>query len=163
MSVEYFVPSEYWHANPKRWHRVLSMAADFADMYELERPSAVEMERWPVWRLTERFFWNTTHARVPLSCRVKGPIHDPMTDVDPAYDAPTCWACIMGEAELMGLSRMEAPFVFDTSSERVSRGRAAWMSYSPDFRRMIRGLSGDLKNKALRSLVLGEYRRDGNA
>lgn len=149
----------YWHENPQRWVRALRVAADIADMYELERPDDREFDRLPVWALPERFFWHTTHQQ-GLS-KIPGGVvsHDQMLDIAPEYDAPTAWACIVGELMSWLLTGADLRFILDTSGSRVMAGEALWKSFSPDFRTMLLGLSGDMRKQGLRGLVLGYYDR----
>ena len=150
-------PEDYWYRNQKRWRGVLQMAADYADMYELERPTNEAMGRLHPHTLTRQFFWNTTHRRQALGILNTG--SDPVSDIDPDFDAPTAWACICGEARILTLSRVDIPFVLDTSAGRVCSGWALWDTFSDDFKTSVRGLRGDMSNKGLRSLVLGDSGR----
>lgn len=148
---------DYWFENPKRWKKVLQMAADYAAMYELEAPVKYELERVHPRTLAKMFFWNTTHRKDPSVTRA-----DPLVECEPDLDAPTCWACITGEARTMSISRLEMPFVLQTSAYRIHKGWKLWDGFTEDFRIAVRGLRGDMAGKAMRSFVLGDDWRRPN-
>lgn len=151
----------YWHDNRSRWLKCLRVCADVADMYELERPHDREFERIPPWGLADLFWWNTTHQRGTSPTGMsKAVAHDPITGVEPEYDGPTAWACTIGV--LMCTQRVNGTdirFMLNVSGGRFMVGRQIWEQFSLDFRVMFLGLSGDMRKKGLRYLVLGEYRR----
>jgi hypothetical protein len=150
-------PEDYWYRNQKRWKRVLHLAADYADMYGLERPNNDLFDRLHPLTLRDQFFWNTTHRRQRLGLLSNG-VQDPIADAEPDHDAPTCWACICGDLRINMLSRVDIPLVLNTSAGRVNAGWALWDTFSADFRTSVRGLRGDMADRALRRLVLGDGR-----
>ena len=150
-------PEDYWYRNQKRWKGILQIAADYADMYELARPTNEAMERLHPITLRDQFFWNTTHRRQALGILKTG--SDPVADSDPDFDGPTAWACITGECRIRALSRIDIPFILKTSSGRVNSGWALWDTFTNDFKTSVRGLRGDMSNQGLRSLVLGDIGR----
>ena len=151
----------YWHQNPKRWHRALRKVADVCDMYELQRPDSRSFERLPPWVLLDQFFWNTSHRRAATVGIFNTP-HDPVLDVEPEYDGPTCWGCIIGILDAWALQSSDIRFILDVSGGRVTAGHRLWRQFSPDFRTMFLGLAGDMRKKALRHMVLGDLREGWN-
>jgi|TARA_R100000084_G_scaffold33188_2_gene13129 hypothetical protein len=147
----------YWYANTSRWRKILQVCADYADMYELARPTKDAMDRLHPSTLARQFFWNTTHRRRALGILKTG--SDPVTDTEPYFDGPTAWACICGDLRSMTLSRIDIPFLLDSSAGRVNSGWALWDTFSSDFKVAVRGLRGDMSSKALRCLVLGDAGR----
>lgn len=149
---------DYWFDNTKRWKKVLRMAADYSAMYELDFPTQYEFDRLHPRTLVKMFFWNTSHRKQPSVTR-----GDPLVDCEPDLDAPTCWACIAGEARTLSISRLEMPLVLGTSAFRIHMGWKLWDGFTDDFKTSVRGLRGDMASKAMRAFVLGDdwRRADG--
>ena len=150
----------YWNENRKRWKRLLLVAADLADMYELQRPDRAllrspEPYRHDLVEFVEGMFWRTTHRSFPRT--VKGmPIADPLIDSPPEFDGVTCFACTVGLLRAnFAVSGDDLRHILNISGQRQIDALARWRGYSEDFRYMMRCLSGDMAKPALRSLVLG--------
>lgn len=147
---------ENWGA----WYGILQRAWYMAEMYDLDRPRREvmydpEMRVHP-YRLATQFWWKTTHGGKMIPNRCKSA--DALTVMGRDADAALAWSCFVGMEKSRGncLSATAMRLALVTSGDRIVWGARIWNEQTPDFRAMVRCLSGDLASTAMRHLVLGE-------
>ena len=153
---------EYWMENQDRWATMLIVASDISEMYGLPVMPEDHIRKmggqdalplmW--WKHPEdgrsTIGWSFTERKSSLSL-------DDFNMVK-ADDKILAMACVVGVLNnRMHLSTMELDFVLGLSRGTVSKLLAVWNNQSADFRKMIFGLSGDMRSIALRHLVLGTW------
>ena len=148
----------YWHHNQARWASMLQIAADLSSMYELPRPNEREIRNLGGFRALPFFWWrlgcDDTASFIDRSRQ--GCDYDHWAGLGRREDRSLCFACICGVLrDRMMLSGAELDVVLGCSRGSVHDACLRWSAFTKDFRTMIFGLSGDLRTKGLRNLVLG--------
>lgn len=153
---------EYWMENQDRWGTMLIVACDISEMYGLPVMPEDHIRKMGGQDALPLMWWKhpddgrSTIGFSFASRRSSLSLED-FNMVGPD-DKCLCMACVVGVLHnRMHLSTTELDFVLGLSRGTVSKLLAVWNSQSDDFRKMIFGLSGDMRSMGLRHLVLGTW------
>jgi hypothetical protein len=150
---------DYWIENPDRWATMLIVANDISAMYSLPTLPEEQIRRLGGFKALPLMWWKGDGGRSTIGFRWSDPKFrgqfEALNCVS-SEDRVCCMQAVVGILrDRMFLSAREVDCVLGLSRGTVCTMASGWDSQSKDFKTMIYGLSGDMRSKGLRHLVLG--------
>jgi hypothetical protein len=151
---------DYWFENPDRWATMLIIANDISAMYSLPTLPEEQIRRLGGYRALPLMWWkDRATGRAGISHRYSSEkVAYKLEDLNcvSSEDRICCMQGVVGVLRYrMLLSSAELDCVLGISRSTVHNLLTGWDAQTRDFRVMFYGLSGDMRNKGLRNLVLG--------
>jgi hypothetical protein len=151
---------EYWIENQDRWATMLIIANDISAMYSLPTLPEDQIRRLGGYRALPMMWWrDNSTGRAAIGHRFTcSKTRYKLEDLNcvSSEDRICCMQGIVGVLRYrMWLSVSELDCVLGISRGTVDTMLKGWDAQSRDFKVMFYGLSGDMRNKGLRNLVLG--------
>ena len=152
---------EYWMENQDRWATMLIVANDISAMYSL--PTLPEDQiRWlGGYKALPLMWWKDSSAggRAGIGHRYSSEKRAYKLEDLNCVSSEDRICCMQGVVGIlkhrMHLAGRELDLVLGISRSTVHNLLTGWDAQSRDFKVMFYGLSGDMRNKGLRNLVLG--------
>jgi hypothetical protein len=151
---------DYWIENPDRWATMLIIANDISAMYSLPTLPEEQIRRLGGYKALPLMWWKDNHTgRAGIGYRYSSEKRAyKLEDLNcvSSEDRVCCMQGVVGVLRYrMLLSGRELDTVLGISRGTVHELLKGWDAQSRDFKVMFFGLSGDMRNKGLRNLVLG--------
>jgi hypothetical protein len=149
---------EYWMENQDRWATMLIIANDISAMYSLPTLPEQQIRRLGGAKALQFMWWrdrvsgraNIGHSFTKLTYKLED------LNCVSSEDRVCCMQGVVGVLKhRMHLAGGELDLVLGISRSTVHNLLTGWDAQSRDFKVMFYGLSGDMRNKGLRNLVLG--------
>ena len=150
---------DYWMENQERWATMLIVANDISAMYSLPTLPEEQIRRMGGYKALPLMWWKDSGGRANISHRLTHRKHRVQLEELNCVSSEDRICCMQGIVGVMKhrmlLAGSELDFVLGISRGTVHEMLKGWDAQSRDFKVMFYGLSGDMRSKAFRHLVLG--------
>jgi len=151
---------KYWDANPDRWATMLVVANDISEMYGLPHLPEQTIRALGGPDALPLCWWKQENGRSNIGYRWSHPDHREEFEAVNCVSTEDRRACMEGVVGLlyyrMHLAISEIDYILGLSRGTIAVLKKGWDEQSRDFKVMFFGLSGDMRHKGLRNLVLGK-------
>jgi len=151
---------KYWNENPDRWATMLVIANDVSEMYGLPSVPEDKIRKLGGRDALSFCWWKQANGRSAIGYRWTDPDYRLEFERLNCVSTEDRRACMEGVVGLlyyrMHLSVLEIDCVLGLARSTVHALKKGWDGQSRDFKVMFFGLSGDMRHKGLRNLVLGK-------